>query len=146
MAINFIADGVKKPKLKYRNIIVWLKDIISISENCVGELTYIFCDDNYLLDINNRFLNHDYYTDIISFDYCRKNRISGDFFISVDRVSENAFLYCSSVEEEFLRVIVHGLLHLLGFTDKSESEKDSMRVLENKYLVMYHNIENGSFK
>ena len=146
MAINFIADGVKKPKLKYRNIIVWLKDIISISENCVGELTYIFCDDNYLLDINNRFLNHDYYTDIISFDYCRNNRISGDFFISVDRVSENAFLYCSSVEEEFLRVIVHGLLHLLGFTDKSESEKDSMRVLENKYLVMYHNIENGSFK
>ena len=146
MAISFIAEGIKKPKLKYRNVIFWIKFLILKYNNKVGELTYIFCDDNYLLDINYRFLRHDYYTDIVSFDYCRDGLISGDLFISIDRIHENSVSFHVPYEEELLRVIVHGLLHLLGFGDSNEEQKKKMRELENEYLLLYQYIENGCFK
>ena len=146
MAILFIADGVKKPKLKYRNIIFWLKQIV-LSYDCIsGDLTYVLCNDKYLLDINYRFLKHDFFTDIVTFDYCKDKIISGDIFISVERVLENSILYEVTFEEELLRVIVHGLLHLLGFKDESKEEKKLMRDLEDKSILMIQKIENGRFK
>ena len=104
------------------------------------ELNYIFCNDKYLLDINTRYLNHDFYTDVITFDYCLGNNISGDIFISIERVKENSILYNVAFEEELLRVIVHGLLHLLGFMDKSKEEKKLMRDLEDSCILMFQKI------
>jgi len=146
MAILFEAERVKKPILKYRNLSIWIKNIIMEYNFLCGKLTYIFCDDDYLLDINNRFLKHDFYTDIVTFDYSKDNTISGDLFISVDRVKDNSVLFNVSVDEEFLRVIVHGLLHLLGYRDSSMEEKNTIRELENKYILLFKNIENGCFK
>ena len=146
MAISFISEGVHRPKLKYRDVIFWLKQIILSYNGVSGELTYIFCDDQYLLDINNRFLNHDYFTDIITFDYCINRNISGDIFISIERVAENSSLYKVTFEEEILRVIAHGLLHLIGFTDESPEQRQIMRDLENDCIFKFKKIENGHFK
>jgi len=146
MAIVFIAEGVKRPKLNYKNVGFWVKQIV-LSYGCIpGDLTYVLCNDTYLLDINYRFLNHDYFTDIVTFDYCRDKTISGDFFISIDRVNENSKLYNVAFEDELLRVIVHGLLHLFGFKDKSKDEKKLMRELEDNCILIFQKIENGRFK
>ncbi len=146
MAILFIAQDVKKPLLKYRNVIFWIKQIILKNNFISGELTYIFCSDKYLLDLNCRFLNHDFYTDIVTFDYCAEKKISGDFFISVERVMENSRFFSVTFEEELLRVIVHGLLHLLGFNDSNQEEKKAIREMEDNCILMFENIENGHFK
>jgi rRNA maturation RNase YbeY len=100
----------------------------------VGDISIIFCSDDYLLDINKQYLNHDYYTDIITFDYVEKNVISGDLFISMDRVVENAKQYEIPVLKELYRVVFHGVLHLVGFNDKSKEEKRTMTRKENQYL------------
>jgi rRNA maturation RNase YbeY len=146
MAIVYNAEGVKKPKLKYRVVSDWLKRVV-LKFGCItGDLTYIFCDDEYLKDINSRYLNHDYYTDIVTFDYREGNVVSGDMFISVDRVVENAGLFNSDINDEFLRVTVHGLLHLLGFKDSSDSERETMRGMENECIFMYKDICNEYIK
>ena len=143
MAISFHSEGINKPRLPYRKISLWLKNIVSMHDAIPGNLSYIFCNDNYLLDINNRFLKHDFYTDIVSFDYCDKKLISGDFFISTERVLENSVLYEVSFNDELLRVIVHGLLHLLGFSDSTDEEKTKMRSLENECLEIFKELGNG---
>ncbi len=118
----------------------WITDT-AISENKeTGEITVIFCDDQYLLEINKKYLNHDYYTDVITFDYSEGNLISGDIFISKDRVKENASFYNVSFENELKRVIIHGVLHLLGYKDKEESQQKIMRQKENEYLEKYKKI------
>ena len=99
-----------------------------------GELNLVFCSDEYLLEINKKHLNHDYYTDIITFDYSEENKISGDLLISIDRVKENAKTFSVSFIHELNRVVIHGVLHLCGYKDKTEEEKKQMRNLENKYL------------
>jgi len=99
-----------------------------------GELNLVFCSDDYLLEINNKHLNHDYYTDIITFDYSEKKKISGDLLISIDRVKENAKIFSVPFIHELNRVVIHGVLHLCGYKDKTEEEKKQMRNLENKYL------------
>tara|TARA_B100000575_G_C22963704_1_gene556613 strand:+ start:146 stop:559 length:414 start_codon:yes stop_codon:yes gene_type:complete len=99
-----------------------------------GELSLVFCSDDYLLEINKKHLNHDYYTDIITFDYSEENKISGDLLISIDRVKENAKNFSVSFRQELNRVVIHGVLHLCGYKDKTEKEKNQMRNLENKYL------------
>lgn len=115
-------------------ITTWLQQVIN-QENCaLGEINYIFCDDTYLHQLNVEFLNHDTLTDIISFDYCLGNQISGDIFISTERVAENAVTYNNSFIQELLRVIVHGILHFCGYKDKSKTEATTMREMENKYL------------
>ncbi len=146
MSISFHNEGVKKPKLPYRIVSTWLKAIISRFNCITGDLTYIFCDDEYLKDINNKYLQHDYYTDIVTFDYCKENNISGDMFISVERVQENSVLFECNFENELLRVMVHGLLHLLGHKDKTESETETMRGLENECIFMFREICNGCIK
>jgi len=140
MTIGFHNEGVAKPRLKYRIISAWLKKIVN-QYNCVtGDLSYIFCDDEYLKSINVKYLNHDYYTDIVTFDYCKDKVVSGDMFISVERVKENSVLYNGNFTDELLRVMVHGLLHLLGYKDSTERETETMRRVENECIVMYREI------
>lgn len=112
----------------------WLSSIIR-AENCVeGEINYIFCDDEYLHKINVEYLNHDTYTDIISFDYSVGKELHGDIYISIDRVKENATTFNESFNNELSRVMAHGILHYCGYKDKSESDKEEMRSKENHYL------------
>ena len=108
------------------------------SENrTLGDISYILCSDNYLLEINRQYLNHDYFTDVITFDYSEDNVISGDIFISVDTVADNAKEYNVTFEKELERVMVHGVLHLVGYNDKSDSEVKQMRAKENQYLSLF---------
>lgn len=116
----------------------WISNVIKSEDKKEGEINYIFCDDEYLLQINQEHLQHDYYTDIISFDYTVGNEINGDMFISVDRVKENAKDFNVSFEDELKRVIVHGVLHYCGYKDKSEDEELLMRSKEDEKLAMFH--------
>jgi probable rRNA maturation factor len=116
----------------------WISNVIQSENKKVGDVTYIFCDDEYLLQINQEHLQHDYYTDIISFDYTVGNEINGDMFISIDRVKDNAVEYNVSFEEELRRVLAHGILHYCGYKDKSEAEELLMRSKEDEKLAMFH--------
>ena len=116
----------------------WISNVITSENKKEGEINYIFCDDEYLLEINKEHLQHDYYTDIISFDYTVGNEINGDMFISVDRVKENAQDFNVTFEEELKRVIVHGVLHYCGYKDKSEDDELLMRSKEDEKLAMFH--------
>lgn len=117
-------------------IITWLEGVISEEKKIVGELNYIFCDDAYLHKINVDFLDHDTFTDIISFDYTQGNVVSGDMYISVERVEENAQDFNCSFRDELSRVMVHGILHYCGYKDKSTEEAKIMRSKENTYLAL----------
>ena len=102
----------------------------------MGDISIIFCSDNYILDINHKYLEHDYFTDIITFDYCEGDRISGDLFISVDSVKENSLEYGVGFADELNRVIVHGILHLIGYDDHTDEDISMMRKKENYYLSL----------
>ena len=106
----------------------------------VGDISIIFCSDNYILDVNVKYLQHDYFTDIITFDYCEGQKLSGDLFISIDSVRENARYYGSEFEDELNRVIVHGLLHLIGYDDHTEEDQKIMRSKEDYYLELRKSI------
>ncbi len=140
MAIKYFSEQVAKPKFKYRLISGWLKYVIENKFAKVGYISFIFCSDKYLLELNNRYL--DYYTDIITFDYVEQNIISGDIYISVERIYDNSLKFKVNLEEEFLRVMVHGILHLLGINDGSDNEKKLMRSLETEYISLYKKFEN----
>ena len=114
----------------------WLKLVAESEIRRVGDIAVIFCSDNYILDVNRRYLEHDYFTDIITFDYCEGDRLSGDLFISVDTVRENSVEYGTDFDEELDRVIVHGVLHLIGYDDHTEEETAQMRAKENYYLSL----------
>ena len=116
----------------------WLKKVISSEEKELEEVSYIFCDDQYLLEINQKYLNHDTYTDIISFDSCIGNILQGDIFISTERVSENSTEYGVEFQEELRRVMAHGILHFCGYKDKSEEEQSLMRQKEEEKMQMFH--------
>ena len=116
----------------------WICRVINSEGKLCSELSYIFCDDAYLLEINKEYLNHNTYTDIITFDYSTPNSISGDLFISIERVKDNAQKFGISELEELRRVMVHGVLHLLGYKDKEESEIAEMRIKEEEKLKMFH--------
>ena len=111
-----------------------IRQLIEKENKESGEISVIFCSDEYLLEMNKTHLNHDYYTDIITFNYVDNNLISGDLFISVDRVKENAGKYNVHFYKELYRVILHGVLHLVGYNDKTNDEKKLMREMENYYL------------
>lgn len=102
----------------------------------IGDVNIIFCSDNYILDVNLKYLQHDYFTDIITFDYCENNVLSGDLFISVDSVRENSVFYNTEFEDELNRVMVHGILHLIGYDDHTEEDQKVMREKENYYLSL----------
>ena len=117
-----------------KSITKWLKDAISTEDKELGEINYIFCDDHYLLKKNQKYLQHDTFTDIITFDYTEENRLSADIFISIERVKENAINFAVPFETELRRVIIHGVLQLIGYKDKSEEGAKTMRSKENFYL------------
>ena len=114
----------------------WLKVVAESEIRMLGQISIIFCSDNYILDINMKYLQHDYFTDIITFDYCKGDKLSGDLFISIDSVRENARLYDVDFQEELYRVIVHGLLHLIGYDDHTKAQKAQMRAKEDYYLSL----------
>ena len=146
MNIKFISENMKRPNLKYKSIKNWLKYVIKENGFILGNVCYIFCNDEYLKNINIKFLQHNYYTDVITFDYCEENFASGDIFISTERVKDNSIIFGSNIQEELLRVMVHGLLHLMGFKDSDDREKLEMRNMENHYLYFYKNNWNGNFR
>lgn len=119
----------------------WLRMVAESEIKRVGDLSIIFCSDNYILDVNMRYLQHDYFTDIITFDYCEGNRLSGDLFISVDSVRENALFYGTEFSDELNRVMVHGLLHLIGYDDHTEEEQKTMREKEDYYLSVRKSLD-----
>ena len=114
----------------------WLKMVAGSEMRRIGAINIIFCSDNYILDVNMKYLQHDYFTDIITFDYCEKDILSGDLFISIDSVRENAQFYGTDFVDELNRVMVHGLLHLIGYDDHKEEDIAVMRQKENYYLQM----------
>ena len=117
-----------------KSITKLLEDAINTENKELGEINYIFCDDQYLLKKNQEYLQHDTFTDIITFDYTEKNRLSGDIFISIERVKENAINFAVPFETELKRVIIHGILHLIGYKDSSDEDTKTMRSKENFYL------------
>ena len=120
----------------------WIRDTILDNSRKVGDINIIYCTDPYLLEMNNKYLHHNYFTDVITFDtsdYFEKNdKISGDIFISIDTVKANALEYNTTFDEEFHRVTIHGVLHLLGFDDLNEEQSSEMRKMENKYLEKFY--------
>ena len=126
--------NVEVPEFNPEFFVLALSKTIQEEGFLLGDITVIFVTDGYLLDMNKKHLNHDYYTDIITFDYCEGNIISGDLFISLDRVRENASTFDTPFLLELKRVMIHGVLHLCGHKDKTKEEEEKMRSLENKYL------------
>lgn len=134
MAITYDADGVKLPSIKKRVISKWIKTVAQSYEKQVGEIAYLFCNDEKILEINNEYLQHDYFTDIITFDYTEGIVINGDIFISLDTVKTNSEKFSTQYDEELYRVIIHGILHLCGINDKAPGEQEYMTECENKAL------------
>lgn len=136
MAITFHSEDTKFDIAGYkRQVAAWIRAAISEEGFRIGDINVIFCSDPYLLGINRQYLQHDYYTDIITFDYCEGDILSGDLFISVDTVRSNAREYNAMFHVELLRVIIHGIMHLSGYKDKTDPDSEKMRERENHYLA-----------
>ena len=138
MSIQYFNEDIAFPKVKRRITSNWIKQVISIEEKRVGDISFIFCSDEYLLDVNRKYLNHDYFTDIITFDDVEGNLINGDIFISVDRVKENSIEFETSFDNEIHRILIHGVLHLLGYKDKAKKDKIVMTEKEDFYLKLFY--------
>ena len=136
-SISFYNDGVRAKTPSKRLLKAWIKEFVSNHGKKVGELAFVFCSDDKILEVNQGFLQHDYYTDIITFDYCEGEIISGDIFISVERVLENATLHQVNYTTELLRVLSHGVLHLIGFQDKEEKKKVEMTRNEDLCMSLF---------
>ena len=134
--ITYNNDGVKMPSIKKRPTTAWVKAVAASYGKKVGEVGYLFCDDEHILEVNRQYLGHDYYTDIITFDYNEGKTINGDLVISLDTVRSNAELFHKDYHEELHRVIIHGILHLCGINDKGPGEREIMEAAEDKALAM----------
>jgi probable rRNA maturation factor len=137
MAINYFIEDVENIKIQKRIISGWIKKCIDYYRKKTGNINFIFCSDEFLKDINIQYLKHDYYTDIITFNYNEGLVLSGDIYISTDRVYENSVQFKVSFLNELLRVIIHGVLHLVGFNDNSQKDKNEMRKIEEFWLSKY---------
>ena len=135
--IEYMTEGVVLPQLDYDKVGRWIELVAREHGYSVGNLTYCFCDDEYILATNRKFLQHDYYTDIITFDYTRRQRIGGDMVISLDTIRSNADLVGASYDSELLRVIIHGVLHLCGIDDKGPGEREIMERAEDQALALW---------
>ena len=138
MSIRFASQNINFELPQAENVKKWISQVVLLRGKRVGNISYLFCDDDHLLEVNQQFLNHDTYTDIITFDYVVADLISGDIMISVDRVGENAEKFGVSFEQELHRVVIHGVLHLLGQGDKSDAEAVEMRRQEEEALVLWN--------
>ena len=137
--INFFleAGGILPAESEHASLKRWILDTIASYGAQAGTINYIFCGDDYLLKINQQYLDHDYYTDIITFPSASFPEVSGDIFISTDRVNDNTHIYATDYQEELRRVIIHGILHLCGQGDKTDEEAEQMRAKENEALASY---------
>jgi probable rRNA maturation factor len=140
MAIRFLNIDVVRPKFLRKKLTRVLKKIVADHKKDLGDIAVIFCDDEYLLNINKEHLSHDFFTDVITFDYCEEDLISGDIFISIDRIKENAKEYKATIELEIVRVVCHGVLHLLGYKDKTAVQKGEMTKMEEKMIKYWHEL------
>ena len=134
--ITYSTEGVKFPNIKKRETSAWIRRVAESYGKKVGEIGYLFVDDEKILEVNNEYLGHDYYTDIITFDYTEGNTLNGDLVISLDTVFTNANKFNKSYDEELHRVIIHGILHLCGLNDKGPGEREIMEAAEDKALDM----------
>ena len=134
--ITYNSEGVRMPKIKKRDTSAWIKAVAASYGRKVGEIGYLFVDDEKILEVNREYLGHDYYTDVITFDYDEDDTVSGDIVISLDTVRSNAQLFGKTYEEELYRVIIHGILHLCGINDKGPGEREIMEAEENKALAL----------
>lgn len=138
--INYFFENIDTRTI-HPDITAWLENLIITEDKKPGDISYIFCDDDYLLKVNQDYLDHDYYTDVITFDYVKGKTISGDIFVSLPRILENADLLAQDFEREFRRVLAHGVLHLCGYKDKSESDARQMREKEEFYLAKFSDFQ-----
>ena len=134
--ITFQTEQIELPDIDQTKVREWIKKVAASYGKRVGEIAYFFCNDEKILAVNREYLQHDYYTDIITFDYCQGNRLSGDLFISLDTVRSNAELLGNDYYTELHRVIIHGVLHLCGINDKGPGEREMMEAAEDKALSM----------
>ena len=134
--ITYNSEGVRMPKIKKRDTSAWIKAVAASYGRKVGEIGYLFVDEEKILEVNREYLGHDYYTDVITFDYDEDDTVIGDIVISLDTVRSNAQLFGKTYEEELYRVIIHGILHLCGINDKGPGEREIMEAAENKALAM----------
>ncbi len=140
--LTFVADGVQMPSIDKSLMRRWIDAVARDFGKSVGDISYIFCNDEKILEVNRQYLQHDYFTDIITFDYSRMHRISGDMFISLDTVESNAEGLGCKYETELYRVIIHGILHLCGVNDKGAGERAIMEGHENKALKLLSELQN----
>ena len=138
MGVHYFSEDVAFPKIKKRITTGWIKQVIYVEGKRMGDISFIFCSDEYLLDVNRKYLNHDYYTDIITFDNVEGIVINGDIFISVDRVKENSKVFKTGFDDEVHRILIHGVLHLLGYKDKTKQDKLLMTEKEDLYLKLFN--------
>ena len=138
MAIAYYAEEVKLPAIKKKAVGDWIRKVASLYGKRTGDISYIFCSDEKILEVNKQYLQHDYYTDIISFDYTEGTKISGDLFISLDTVKSNSENFGTDYTEELHRIIIHGILHLCGINDKGPGEREIMTQKENEALALLH--------
>jgi len=134
--ITYNTSGVKMPKIKRRDTTAWIKAVIATYNKRLGEVGYMFVNDEKILQINNEYLQHDYYTDVITFDYNENDVLNGDIVISLDTVRTNAEKFGKTFDDELHRVIIHGILHLCGLHDKAPGEREQMEKAENKALAL----------
>ena len=132
--ITYNVIDVKMPEISHRETTKWVRAVAASYGKRVGEVAYVFCNDDKILEVNRKYLKHDYFTDIITFDYCEGDMLSGDLFISLDTVRTNAELFHKTYDDELHRVIIHGILHLVGINDKGPGEREIMEAAENKAL------------
>ena len=134
--ITYNCENVKLPAIKKRDTSAWIRRVAATYGKKIGEVGYLFCDDEKILEVNREFLQHDYYTDIITFDYCEDDTLNGDIVISLDTVRSNAQQLGKDYDEELHRVIIHGILHLCGQNDKGPGEREQMEAAEDKALAL----------
>ena len=135
--ITYNSEGVRMPKIKKRDTSAWIKAVAASYGRKVGEIGYLFVDDEKILEVNREYLGHDYYTDVITFDYDEDETVSGDIVISLDTVRTNAEQFGKQYDDELRRVIIHGILHLCGINDKGPGEREIMEEAENRALAMH---------
>ena len=134
--ITYNTSGVKMPKIKRRDTTAWIKAVLATYKKRLGEVGYMFVDDEKILEINKEYLQHDYYTDVITFDYNENDIVNGDIVISLDTVRTNAEKFGKTFDDELHRVIIHGILHLCGLHDKAPGEREQMEKAEHKALAL----------
>ncbi len=134
--LSYNTINVKMPAISRRETTAWIKAVAASHGKRVGEVAYVFCDDEKILEVNREYLQHDYYTDIITFDYCEGDMLSGDLFISLDTVRTNAEAFGKTYEEELHRVVIHGILHLCGIDDKAPGARAVMEAAEDAALAL----------